>query len=185
MQKEGGVSVLEDLPGPLSERRLGEAPRERECGRARAPSAVQEAAAVVQDKGESVRDDVAPSVKEGGLSVEAAVRKLREVTRTADVLFVAVGRPHLVTKDWVKPGAVVVDVGINIVSDGGTVHGNPPYEHRVVGDVAFQDVATRASAISPVPGGVGPMTISALLHNTLLAAVTRNHMGLEIPVLGA
>lgn len=77
----------------------------------------------------------------------------------ADVLVVAVGRPGLVTADWVKPGAVVVDVGINRIPGG-----------RVVGDVAFDEVAERASAITPVPGGVGPMTVAMLLQNVLDAA---------------
>ncbi len=77
----------------------------------------------------------------------------------ADVLVVAVGRPGLVTADWVKPGAVVIDVGINRVPGG-----------RVVGDVAFDEVADKASAITPVPGGVGPMTVAMLLQNVLDAA---------------
>eukprot|EP00884_Botryococcus_braunii_P021082 jgi/Botrbrau1/7658/Bobra.0159s0100.1 len=127
--------------------------------------------------------EVRPAGEEGALTVQDAVRKLTEVTRCADVLFVAVGRPLLVTRDWVKPGVVVVDVGINIVDDGGTVHGNPPYQHQVVGDVAFDDVATRASAISPVPGGVGPMTISALIHNTLLGTIARHRLPTSPPKL--
>ena len=128
------------------------------------------------------------------------------MTRTADVLVVAVGFPGLVKRDWVKPGAVVIDVGINVVeeeeegwgpghhSDGqGGLHDihHPHHCHQhnchqhapasqgqhhqhhllhVVGDVDFAEVADIASCITPVPGGVGPMTIAAVLHNTIQAA---------------
>ena len=85
-------------------------------------------------------------------------RDLGEVTRRADVLIAAVGRPEMVRGDWVKPGAVVIDVGMNRLED------------RLVGDVAFAEAAEVARAITPVPGGVGPMTIACLLRNTLLAA---------------
>jgi methylenetetrahydrofolate dehydrogenase (NADP+)/methenyltetrahydrofolate cyclohydrolase len=80
--------------------------------------------------------------------------------RSADVVIVAVGRPEMVKGDWLKPGAVVVDVGINRLDDG-----------RLVGDVEFSSASEVASAITPVPGGVGPMTIAMLLENTLTAAV--------------
>lgn len=86
-------------------------------------------------------------------------------TREADVLVVAVGKPDLITADMVKPGAVVIDVGINAVPDpknAGKV--------RIVGDVAFEAVSERASAITPVPGGVGPVTVAVLMRNTVLAA---------------
>lgn len=88
---------------------------------------------------------------------------LASITRRADLLVVAVGNPELVQAHWVKPGAVVLDVGINVVEgeDG---------ESRVVGDVAFEEVSQVAGAISPVPGGIGPMTIAAVLHNTIQAA---------------
>jgi methylenetetrahydrofolate dehydrogenase (NADP+)/methenyltetrahydrofolate cyclohydrolase len=85
-------------------------------------------------------------------------RDLAEVARRADVLVAATGRPEMVRGDWVKPGAVVIDVGINRT------------EHGLVGDVAFAEAAERARAITPVPGGVGPMTIACLLRNTLTAA---------------
>jgi methylenetetrahydrofolate dehydrogenase (NADP+)/methenyltetrahydrofolate cyclohydrolase len=85
-------------------------------------------------------------------------RDLPEVARRADVLIAAIGRPEMVAGDWVKPGAVVIDVGINRTDDG------------LVGDVDFDAAAERASAITPVPGGVGPMTIACLLRNTLQAA---------------
>jgi len=86
-------------------------------------------------------------------------------TRMADILVVAVGKPGLITADMVKPGVVVFDVGVNRVADGSTPRG-----HRIVGDVDFEGVAGVASAITPVPGGVGPMTITMLLTNTLEAA---------------
>jgi len=91
-------------------------------------------------------------------------RDLPSVTREADVLVAAVGRPEMVRRDWVKPGAVVIDVGINRISDPSQKSG-----FRLVGDVAFDEVKEVASAITPVPGGVGPMTIAMLLQNTLRA----------------
>jgi methylenetetrahydrofolate dehydrogenase (NADP+)/methenyltetrahydrofolate cyclohydrolase len=91
-------------------------------------------------------------------------RDLPSVTREADVLVVAVGRPEMVRGDWVKPGAVVIDVGINQVPDPTRKSG-----YRLVGDVAFDEVKEVASAITPVPGGVGPMTIAMLMQNTLRA----------------
>ena len=87
---------------------------------------------------------------------------LKEICRQADILIAAVGRPEFVTADMVKPGAAVIDVGIN------------RREGKLVGDVAFQSVSEIAGVISPVPGGVGPMTIAMLLHNTYEAAVRRN-----------
>ncbi len=93
-------------------------------------------------------------------------KDLPEVVRRADVLVAAVGRPEMVTGDWIKPGAVVIDVGINRLDDG-----------RLVGDVEFESAAKVASAITPVPGGVGPMTRAMLLENTLIAAVRQ--AGLE------
>ena len=90
---------------------------------------------------------------------------LGAVTRRADVLIVAIGRPCAVTRDMVKPGAVVIDVGVNRVDDPSRKTG-----YRLVGDVAFDDVREVASAITPVPGGVGPMTRALLMSNTLGAA---------------
>lgn len=90
---------------------------------------------------------------------------LGSMTRQADILIAAVGRPELIRKDMVKPGVVVIDVGVNRVEDPSTEKG-----YRLVGDVAFDEVSSVAEAISPVPGGVGPMTITMLLSNTLLAA---------------
>ncbi len=92
-------------------------------------------------------------------------RDLPAVTREADVLIAAVGRAEMVRGDWVKPGAVVIDVGVNRVEDPTAKKG-----YRLVGDVAFDEVKEVAAAITPVPGGVGPMTIAMLLKNTLRAA---------------
>ncbi|MEE8478249.1 MAG: bifunctional 5,10-methylene-tetrahydrofolate dehydrogenase/5,10-methylene-tetrahydrofolate cyclohydrolase, partial [Gemmatimonadales bacterium] len=93
------------------------------------------------------------------------------VTRSADILIVAMGKPEFITADMVKPGATVVDVGINRVDDA-------TKGYRLVGDVAYQPVAEVASAITPVPGGVGPMTIAMLLKNTVQAAKAAN----DVPV---
>ena len=89
---------------------------------------------------------------------------LPAVVRNADIVVAAVGRPEMVKADWIKPGAVVIDVGIN------RVPGAEPGKTKLVGDVDFAEVAEVASAITPVPGGVGPMTIAVLLRNTLVAA---------------
>jgi len=92
-------------------------------------------------------------------------RDLPGIVRRADVLIAAVGRAEMVRGDWVKPGAVVIDVGINRIED--PTH---PKGSRLVGDVCFDEVKEVASAITPVPGGVGPMTIAMLLRNTVRAA---------------
>jgi methylenetetrahydrofolate dehydrogenase (NADP+) / methenyltetrahydrofolate cyclohydrolase len=91
-------------------------------------------------------------------------RNLPEITRTADILIVAIGRAEFVTADMVRSGAAVIDVGINRVDDASNPRG-----YRLAGDVDFAPVAEIASAITPVPGGVGPMTIAMLLRNTLQA----------------
>ncbi len=92
-------------------------------------------------------------------------KNIGEITKLADVLVVAAGRPHTVNADMVKEGAVVIDVGVNRVEDKTKKSG-----FRLIGDVEFEEVAAKASAISPVPGGVGPMTITMLLHNVIIAA---------------
>lgn len=90
---------------------------------------------------------------------------LASITRQADILIAAVGRPEMIKRDMVKPGAVVIDVGTNRVDDPSSARG-----YKLVGDVAFAEVSEVAAAISPSPGGVGPMTITMLLANTLKAA---------------
>ena len=92
-------------------------------------------------------------------------RDLPALCRRADLLFAAVGRPEMVRGDWIKPGATVIDVGINRVPARTA-------RSRIVGDVAFAEAREVAGAITPVPGGVGPMTIACLLANTLRAACT-------------
>nr|WP_246621127.1 bifunctional methylenetetrahydrofolate dehydrogenase/methenyltetrahydrofolate cyclohydrolase FolD [Rhizobium laguerreae] len=93
-------------------------------------------------------------------------RNLAEVCRNADILVAAVGRPEMVRADWVKRGATVIDVGINRVAAPERGEGKT----RLVGDVAFEEVSAVASTITPVPGGVGPMTIAMLMANTVIAA---------------
>ncbi|HNR77933.1 MAG TPA: bifunctional methylenetetrahydrofolate dehydrogenase/methenyltetrahydrofolate cyclohydrolase FolD [Parvularculaceae bacterium] len=88
-------------------------------------------------------------------------KDLADVCRSADILCAAVGRPEIIKGDWVKQGAIVIDVGINRVND------------KLIGDVDYEGAAKRARAITPVPGGVGPMTIACLLKNTVLAAARR------------
>ena len=99
-------------------------------------------------------------------------RDLPAVVRRADIVVAAVGRPQFVRADWIKPGATVIDVGINRIE---TTDG----KGRLVGDVAFDEVAAVAGAITPVPGGVGPMTIAVLLYNTLISAHRR--AGIALP----
>jgi methylenetetrahydrofolate dehydrogenase (NADP+)/methenyltetrahydrofolate cyclohydrolase len=94
-------------------------------------------------------------------------RDLPGIVRRADIVVAAVGRPEMVRGDWLKPGATVIDVGINRLAAEG--EGKP----RLVGDVHFESAAEVAGAITPVPGGVGPMTIAVLLRNTLVAAYAR------------
>ena len=97
-------------------------------------------------------------------------KNLENVCRNADILVAAVGRPHFVKDDWVKDGAVVIDVGINRLPPEGDKKG------KLVGDVDFENVSKVASAITPVPGGVGPMTIACLLRNTVTAACKRRNI---------
>lgn len=104
-------------------------------------------------------------------------KDLAALCRRADILVAAVGRPDMIRGDWVKPGAIVIDVGINRVPNPVAGEGKT----RVVGDVAFSEAVDVASAITPVPGGVGPMTIACLLRNTLEAACRRR--GLPMPAV--
>ncbi len=97
--------------------------------------------------------------------VHSRSRDLAQITRSADIVVAAIGRPEFVKADHVREGAVVIDVGINRVQDATSERG-----YRLVGDVAFDEVSKKASAITPVPGGVGPMTIAMLMANTVKAA---------------
>ena len=99
-------------------------------------------------------------------------RDLAAEARRADILIAAVGRPEMVRGDWIRDGATVIDVGINRLDDGAG-------KARLVGDVAFKEAIERAGAITPVPGGVGPMTIACLLQNTLTA--TCRQRGIALP----
>jgi methylenetetrahydrofolate dehydrogenase (NADP+)/methenyltetrahydrofolate cyclohydrolase len=94
-------------------------------------------------------------------------RDLKALAQRADILVAAVGRPEIVRGDWIKPGAVVIDVGMNrkILVDG---------KSKLVGDVAYEEAVRTAGAITPVPGGVGPMTIACLMRNTLIAAALQS-----------
>ena len=118
--------------------------------------------AVVIGRSNIVGKPVALMLLERGATVTictSRTKDLKSFTRQADVVVVAVGKPHLLTKDMVKSGAVVVDVGINRLDSG-----------KLVGDVDYENVSEVAGSITPVPGGVGPMTITMLLENTLKAA---------------
>ncbi|WP_019834086.1 bifunctional methylenetetrahydrofolate dehydrogenase/methenyltetrahydrofolate cyclohydrolase FolD [Sphingomonas sp. PR090111-T3T-6A] len=99
-------------------------------------------------------------------------KDLPALCRTADILVAAVGRPEMVKRDWIKPGATVIDVGINRIDngEGGT---------KLVGDVDFAEASEAAGAVTPVPGGVGPMTIAVLLRNTLVSAYRRAGVPLD------
>src|SRR6202795_3619306 len=96
--------------------------------------------------------------------VHSRSQRLAEITRSADILIAAIGQPEFVRAEHVRDGAVVIDVGINRVDDATSVRG-----YRLVGDVAFDEVSEKVSAITPVPGGVGPMTIAMLMSNTVKA----------------
>jgi len=117
--------------------------------------------AVVIGRSELVGRPVAQLLLQADCTVTIAhsrTRDLASVVRRADIVVAAVGRPHFVKGDWIKPGATVIDVGINRLPDG-----------KLVGDVDFAEAVQVAGAITPVPGGVGPMTIACLLRNTLTA----------------
>ena len=90
-------------------------------------------------------------------------KDIKEVTKNADVLVVAIGKPHFLEADMVKDGAIIIDVGINRLDTG-----------KIVGDVDFENVSKKASYITPVPGGVGPMTIAMLLNNVIKATRQQN-----------
>jgi methylenetetrahydrofolate dehydrogenase (NADP+)/methenyltetrahydrofolate cyclohydrolase len=123
------------------------------------------AEAVIVGASNIVGKPMAMMLLAAGATVTLCNSKTRDLaahTRRADVLVVAVGRPNMIKGDMIKPGAVVIDVGINRLDDG-----------KLAGDVEFASASQVASAITPVPGGVGPMTIAMLLVNTLEAAERR------------
>ncbi|KAK6920159.1 Tetrahydrofolate dehydrogenase/cyclohydrolase, catalytic domain, partial [Dillenia turbinata] len=97
--------------------------------------------------------------------VHSRTKNPEEITRKADIIISAVGQPNMVRGSWIKPGAVIIDVGINPIEDA-----KSPRGYRLVGDVCYKEACKVASAITPVPGGVGPMTIAMLLSNTLTSA---------------
>jgi methylenetetrahydrofolate dehydrogenase (NADP+)/methenyltetrahydrofolate cyclohydrolase len=96
--------------------------------------------------------------------IHSRTRNISEICQRADVIIAAIGRPHFVRTEFVREGAIVIDVGINRVDDGGSERG-----YKLVGDVDFEAVSEIAGAITPVPGGVGPMTIAMLMSNTIKA----------------
>ena len=121
--------------------------------------------AVVIGRSELVGRPVAQLLLQADCTVTMAHSRTKDlpgIVRRADIVVAAVGRPEMVKADWIRPGATVIDVGINRLSDG-----------RLVGDVAYDEVAAVAGAVTPVPGGVGPMTIACLLRNTLTAFKAR------------
>ncbi|MQG19177.1 MAG: bifunctional methylenetetrahydrofolate dehydrogenase/methenyltetrahydrofolate cyclohydrolase FolD [SAR202 cluster bacterium] len=127
---------------------------------------------VVLGRSEIVGRPISILMSQKGIGGDATVtvchsqtQNIESITRQADILIAAIGRPNFVTGSMVKDGAVVIDVGINRVSDINKKRG-----YKLVGDVFFEEVREKASAITPVPGGVGPMTIAMLLENTFQAA---------------
>jgi methylenetetrahydrofolate dehydrogenase (NADP+) / methenyltetrahydrofolate cyclohydrolase len=97
--------------------------------------------------------------------VHSRSRDLAEITRSADIVVAAIGRAEFLKADHIREGVVIIDVGINRVEDAANARG-----YRLVGDVAFEEVSKKATAITPVPGGIGPMTIAMLMANTVKAA---------------
>jgi methylenetetrahydrofolate dehydrogenase (NADP+)/methenyltetrahydrofolate cyclohydrolase len=127
--------------------------------------------AVVIGRSNIVGKPIAQLLLQANATVTIAHSKTKDlpaVCREADVLVAAVGRAEMVKRDWVKPGAVVIDVGINRIA-----RPDDPSKTKLVGDVAYAECAEVAGAITPVPGGVGPMTIACLLENTVIAAGLR------------
>ncbi|MEK9833420.1 MAG: bifunctional methylenetetrahydrofolate dehydrogenase/methenyltetrahydrofolate cyclohydrolase, partial [Rhodospirillaceae bacterium] len=135
--------------------------------------------AVVLGRSNIVGKPMAALLTQASCTVTVAhsrTKDLEDVCRGADILVAAVGRPQMVQGDWIKPGAAVIDVGINRIS---APTDDDPDETRLVGDVDFDAAVAVAGAITPVPGGVGPMTIACLLANTVTAACRQN--GIEPP----
>ena len=102
-------------------------------------------------------------------TVHSKTVDIESICKKADILIAAIGKPEFVNKDWVKEGAIIIDVGINRVKIN-------EEKSKLVGDVLFNDVENKVGAISPVPGGVGPMTIASLLKNTLISAQKRSNI---------
>jgi methylenetetrahydrofolate dehydrogenase (NADP+)/methenyltetrahydrofolate cyclohydrolase len=130
--------------------------------------------AVVVGRSNIVGKPVAQLLLQADCTVTIAHSKTRDlpaICRQADILVAAVGRPEMVRGDWLKPGAVVIDVGINRIDLGDG-------KNKLVGDVAFAEAVPHVAAITPVPGGVGPMTIACLLRNTLQAACMQHRVSL-------
>jgi methylenetetrahydrofolate dehydrogenase (NADP+)/methenyltetrahydrofolate cyclohydrolase len=130
--------------------------------------ALQGARALVLGRSQIVGRPMAQLLLGADCTVTIAHSRTRDLPaecRRAEILIAAAGRTEMVRGDWISPGAVVIDVGINRLADG-----------KLVGDVAFQEAVGHAGAITPVPGGVGPMTIACLLENTLAAALARRGM---------
>jgi methylenetetrahydrofolate dehydrogenase (NADP+)/methenyltetrahydrofolate cyclohydrolase len=134
--------------------------------------------AVVVGRSNIVGVPVAGLLRERNATVTICHSRTKDLPgrcRSADILVAAIGRPEMIKGDWIKPGATVIDVGINRVDDASTERG-----YRLCGDVAFDEAVEVAGAITPVPGGVGPMTIAMLLQNTLTAFHYRlQRLGLE------
>lgn len=134
--------------------------------------------AVVLGRSNIVGKPVANLLLRANCTVTIAHSRTRDTAalcRSADIVVAAVGQPEMVRGDWIKPGATVIDVGIHRIDQG---EGRKP---RLIGDVAFAEVAPVAGAITPVPGGVGPMTIACLLDNTLTAACRQHGVAVPAP----
>ena len=104
--------------------------------------------------------------------VHSKTKNIEEICKTSDIIVAAVGRPNFVKSSWIKPGAIIIDVGINRVS----IEENGETKSKLIGDVDFENCSKIANAITPVPGGVGPMTIACLLANTLVACCRSNNI---------
>ena len=104
--------------------------------------------------------------------VHSKTKNIEEICKTSDIIVAAVGRPNFVKSSWIKPGAIIIDVGINRVS----IEENGETKSKLIGDVDFENCSKIANAITPVPGGVGPMTIACLLANTLVACCRSNNL---------
>lgn len=113
----------------------------------------------------------APQCNASVTIVHSLTKNLQEICRSADILIGAIGKPNFISKEMIKEGAVIIDVGINRVKDSSAKKG-----YRLTGDVNFEDAKKKCSYITPVPGGVGPVTIAMLLHNTLLSFQRRENI---------